>query len=64
MRCHYAYARAHGFAQGQDCALYVPGAEFRDADDPHAIDIVGKDRKTSDEIRKRVHAAFGAASAG
>lgn len=60
VRCHYAYARAHGPTQGKACAIYVPGAEFRDSDDPRTIDIVGKDRKTTDEIRKRAHAgAFG-----
>ena len=56
MRCHYAYARAHGFAGGKDCALYVPGVELRGTSDPHVIDIVGKDAKATAEIRRRVHA--------
>jgi hypothetical protein len=57
MRCHYAYARAHGFSNSPDCALYIRGVDFRQSSDPHAIDIVSNDPKTTAEIRKRMHAS-------
>jgi len=59
MRCHYAYARAHGFADNQDCPLYIRGEEFRAASEPNALEIVShdtKDNQTVAEIRKRVRA--------
>jgi hypothetical protein len=58
MRCHYAYARVHGFQDNHDCPLYIRGEEFRAAE-PNALDIVAqdpKDGKTVAEIRKRVRA--------
>jgi hypothetical protein len=56
MRCHYAYARAHGFQGTEDCPLYIRGEEFRVAPEPNAIDIVSNDTKTVAELRKRIQA--------
>jgi hypothetical protein len=59
MRCHYAYARAHGFQDNHDCPLYVRGEGFRAASEPNALEIVSqdtKDSKTVAEIRRRVRA--------
>ncbi len=53
MRCHYAFARAHGFTNSPDCALYVPGVDIKQTPDPQSIDIVSGDPKTTAEIRKR-----------
>lgn len=57
MRCHYAYARAHGFSNSPDCALYIRGVDFRQSPDARAIDVVSSDPKTTDEIRRRMHAS-------
>jgi hypothetical protein len=57
MRCHYAYARAHGFQDNHNCPLYVRGEGFRAASEPNAFEIVSQDVKDSNtvaEIRKRV----------
>jgi hypothetical protein len=54
MRCHYAYARAHAFDDRSACPLSIRGVEFRETSDPHLVDVVGRDAKTSAEIRKRV----------
>ncbi len=56
MRCHYAFERAYGWQAGKDCALYMPGVEFRGTGDPHTIDIVGRDEQTAGELRKQVRA--------
>jgi hypothetical protein len=53
MRCHFAYAQAHGFDKVASCPLYIRGVAFqRGADDPQAIDITGPNSKTVTEIRK------------
>lgn len=61
MRCHQAYARAHGFTDSPDCALYIRGVDFRPGPDAQTIDIVASDPSTmpqvTAEIRKRVHAS-------
>jgi hypothetical protein len=56
MRCHYAHARAHGWQAGKDCAIYMPGVEFRDTGDPRTLEIIGKDDQTAAELRKHVRA--------
>lgn len=63
MRCHYAYARAHGFSDSPQCALYMQGLDFRQDVDPHAIDIVvvGGGAKATAELRRRVAMATGRA---
>lgn len=53
MRCHDAYARAHGFANRPDCALYIRGVDIRQTPDSQALDIVSGDPNTTAEIRKR-----------
>jgi hypothetical protein len=52
MRCHYAYARAHGFDDKVGCPLYVKGIEIRKGLDPLAIEIVAKDEATVRLVRE------------
>jgi hypothetical protein len=53
MRCHYAYAEAHGFGSTPGCPLYIRGIEIRRARDPMAVEIVGRDAAVAAEIRSR-----------
>jgi hypothetical protein len=53
MRCHFAYAQAHGFDTAVGCPLYVRGIEIRRASDAHAVEIVGRDASITNEIRSR-----------
>jgi hypothetical protein len=52
MRCHYAYAKAHGFDQRVTCPLYMPGIVIEQAG-PAAVDITVRDRSEVDELRSR-----------
>jgi hypothetical protein len=53
MRCHYAYARAHGFSSAvADCPLYLPGIAIRITGDGRAIEITGPDAETVERIRR------------
>lgn len=56
MRCHYAYARARGFAGIHDCPLYIKGEDFRPAPEPNAVDVLVRDQAAIAELRKRVRA--------
>ena len=51
MRCHYAYARARGFAEAATCPLYMRGIEIQPAKDPLAIDITTADADRVAELR-------------
>jgi hypothetical protein len=53
MRCHFAYAQAHGFGEMAGCPLYVRGIEIRRASDPRAVEIIGRDAAVTSEIRNR-----------
>ena len=54
MRCHLAFARAHGFGTASSCPLYVKGIDLRPGAGPVAeIEIISSDRKTAEEIRLR-----------
>ncbi len=57
VRCHYAYARAHGVVNNPDCVMYLPGVEFLPTPDPRVVDVVARNPRTATEIRRRVHAS-------
>ncbi len=63
MRCHLAYAKAHGFSNTPDCALYIRDVDFRPDPDPRALDIVATNSRTmartTAEIRRRIRATTG-----
>jgi hypothetical protein len=54
IRCHYAFARDHGFPDHATCPLSIRGIEIRKTSASDAVDVVGKDARTTAEIRKRV----------
>lgn len=53
MRCHFAYAQAHGFDTLIDCPLYVRGLKIQVTDDGQAIELTGPDARTAEVIRAR-----------
>ena len=53
MRCHFAYAQAHGFDTLIDCPLYVRGLQIRVTDDGQAIELTSSDAATANAIRVR-----------
>jgi hypothetical protein len=53
MRCHLAYASAHGWGANAGCPLYVPGIEVRAGGDPRTIEIVSANPSVTAEIRRR-----------
>ena len=52
MRCHHAFARAHGLIGMESCPLYVSGIRITLASD-EAIDVTSEDAATVEEIRHR-----------
>jgi len=52
MRCHYAYARAHGFDARVSCPLYMPGLEIEPAG-AAAVDLKVHDKAQVDDLRAR-----------
>ena len=52
MRCHYAYAKAHGFDATVSCPLYMPGLEIKQAS-PAAVEITIKNDAAVAELRAR-----------
>jgi hypothetical protein len=52
MRCHYAYAKAHGFDARVSCPLYMPGLEIKQ-DGANAVDIAVRNPKQVDDLRAR-----------
>jgi hypothetical protein len=52
MRCHYAYARAGGFAGASACPLYVKGIRIHRAE-TRIIRVTAEDPATTAEIRRR-----------
>ena len=53
MRCHFAYAQAHGFDTLIDCPLYVRGLQIRVTEDGQAIELTSSDPATATVIRAR-----------
>ena len=53
MRCHFAFAQAHGFETAGGCPLYVRGIDIRRATDPRTVEIIGRDAGVAREIRQR-----------
>lgn len=53
MRCHFAYAQAHGFDTLIDCPLYVRGLKIQVTDGGQAIALTGPDARTAEVIRAR-----------
>jgi hypothetical protein len=52
MRCHYAYARAHGFDARVSCPLYMPGLEIEQQVGA-AVEIKIRDKQKVAELRGR-----------
>jgi hypothetical protein len=52
MRCHLAYARAHGWDEAADCPLYVRGVHVERTPDGAGIDLVSDDRAIEAQIRR------------
>jgi hypothetical protein len=52
MKCHLAYAKAHGFRNTADCPLYIRGVEIRRAADPRAIEIISPNASDTSEVRR------------
>jgi hypothetical protein len=52
MRCHYAYAKAHGFDERVSCPLYMPGVEITQAGGA-AVEIKVRNRAQVAELRAR-----------
>jgi hypothetical protein len=65
MRCHYAYARAHGFDARVSCPLYMPGIEIAQQSGT-AVDIKVRDKAKVTELRSRAReeAVFAAGAKG
>jgi hypothetical protein len=63
MRCHYAFARAHGFEERVSCPLYMPGLEIAQQDG--AAELRVRDRTQVAELRARAReeAVFAAGAA-
>jgi hypothetical protein len=54
MRCHYAFARTHGFsAEAAACPLYIRGIQIERSRDGQAIEIRGPTPEVAREIQKR-----------
>ena len=53
MRCHLAFAEAHGFGAAASCPLYIKGIDIRAGSTPGTIEIVGKDAKVVEQVRAR-----------
>ena len=53
MRCHYAYAKAHGFDTRVNCPLYMPGVQIAQAGDA-AVELKTRNRAQVDDLRARV----------
>jgi hypothetical protein len=52
MRCHYAYARSHGFDERVSCPLYMPGLEVRQVG-PQAVELGTANKARVEELRVR-----------
>jgi hypothetical protein len=52
MRCHYAYARAHGFDARVSCPLYMPGIEIAQTG-PSAVEIKTHNQAQVGDLRAR-----------
>ena len=53
MRCHLAYAKAHGFSNTPDCALYIRDVDFRPDPDPRAFQHRGDQQQDHGEDHGR-----------
>jgi hypothetical protein len=57
MRCHLAFAHAHGKLRAPDCPLYIGGVDIVGApNDAGAIDLVASSPAIATELRRRAHA--------
>jgi hypothetical protein len=52
MRCHYAFARSHGFDSRVSCPLYMPGLQIRQVGEM-AVLLESPDKGHVDELRSR-----------
>ncbi|HVU52366.1 MAG TPA: hypothetical protein VHL80_16845 [Polyangia bacterium] len=52
MRCHYAFARAHGFEARVSCPLYMPGIQIEQAG-AAAVEIKLRNKEQIGELRAR-----------
>lgn len=53
MRCHLAFAEAHGFGAAASCPLYVKGIAIHEGSIAGTIEIVSADAKVVEQIRAR-----------
>jgi hypothetical protein len=53
MRCHFAYAQAHGFDTNVSCPLYMRGIVIQSGPLPLTVDITSSDPVVAKEIGRR-----------
>jgi hypothetical protein len=53
MRCHYAYARSHGFETSAGCPLYIRGLVIKESDDRQSIELLASGEADEREVRLR-----------
>jgi hypothetical protein len=53
MRCHFAYAQAHGFDSSISCPLYMRGIAIAVGATPQTVDITSPDPVVATAIRQR-----------
>lgn len=51
MRCHYAYASAHAFADAVSCPLYIRDIEIKASDDKAGIEITAHSEAGARQVR-------------
>jgi hypothetical protein len=55
MKCHFAYARSHGFDDATNCPLYLPNLDIRRGADPATVDITVADKSRIADLRRHAH---------
>jgi hypothetical protein len=53
MRCHYAYASAHAFADAVSCPLYIRDIEIKASDDRAGVEITAHSEAGARHVRAR-----------
>jgi hypothetical protein len=53
MRCHLAFARAHGFTDAADCPLYLPYVSIDRSIDGRGVYVTAGDARVANEIQRR-----------
>lgn len=55
MKCHLAYARAHGYQEATSCPLYLPGLAVKRGADPTTVEITVADKWRVAELRRHAY---------